>query len=297
MLFRGGRDPSNCVGAWPSASRPANEDPDDPGTYIVRGEYAHVWPEVFISGAGWVAYEPTPPSTAEPRNAQSYTGVDAAGAGRRSRSGRGPRPPPRPPWAFRQTPRARPASFPDSEIGLLSGDENRGDGGSSSESAPTRYVYRPILRAIPVVLGLLVAYVALFPLGLAVREASATEPGDDAPRAGPAGVDRVGRERRHRRLRGAGQRHLRGACPPARTGLAEAADPALTLAARLEVGSYSEAGAQAEDATVAWEAAGAIGEAARSRPPSRSGCSAGSTRSGCCDRGDGIGRPASAASR
>ena len=42
----------------------------------------------------------------------------------------------------------------------------------------------------------------------------------------------------------------------------EAADPALTLAARLEVGSYSAEGAGPDDATVAWEAAGAIGEAA-----------------------------------
>lgn len=35
-------------------------DPTQPGTYIVRGEHAHAWPEVWIAGIGWVAFEPTP---------------------------------------------------------------------------------------------------------------------------------------------------------------------------------------------------------------------------------------------
>lgn len=35
-------------------------DPADPGLFRVRGEHAHAWPEVYIEGAGWVFFEPTP---------------------------------------------------------------------------------------------------------------------------------------------------------------------------------------------------------------------------------------------
>jgi transglutaminase-like putative cysteine protease len=35
-------------------------DCEDPNLYSVRGEHAHAWPEVYIEGAGWVAFEPTP---------------------------------------------------------------------------------------------------------------------------------------------------------------------------------------------------------------------------------------------
>ncbi len=240
---------------------PGDEDPDDPGTYIVRGEYAHAWPEVFISGAGWVAYEPTPNRGAP--NAQSYTGVDE----QQARAGEGDQVDVA---STTETTVGIPSDatgptreFPDSEIGLLSGDENRGDGGSSSESAPTRYVFRPILRAIPVVLGLLVAYVVLFPLGLAVRRrrrrSRATTPLEQVQLAWTESVESAaiaGFEER------ASDTYVERALRLGQA-LPEAADPALTLAARLEVGSYSEAGAQADDATVAWEAAGAIGEAAK----------------------------------
>lgn len=30
------------------------------GAYIVRGEHAHAWPEVYFQGTGWVRFEPTP---------------------------------------------------------------------------------------------------------------------------------------------------------------------------------------------------------------------------------------------
>ncbi len=52
---------------------PGDPDPNNPNLYIVRGKHAHAWPEVFIAGAGWVAFEPTPGRGAP--NATEYTGV------------------------------------------------------------------------------------------------------------------------------------------------------------------------------------------------------------------------------
>lgn len=44
--------------------------------WTVRGRYAHAWPEVFIDGVGWVAFEPTP-GRGNP-DAEAYNGVPAA---------------------------------------------------------------------------------------------------------------------------------------------------------------------------------------------------------------------------
>lgn len=43
------------------------------GSYLVRGRNAHAWPEVFLAGYGWVAFEPTP-GRGMP-GAEDYTGV------------------------------------------------------------------------------------------------------------------------------------------------------------------------------------------------------------------------------
>lgn len=50
----------------------------DEGRYVVRGLNAHAWPEVYLHGAGWVAFEPTP-GRGMP-GAQDYTGVPEAQA-------------------------------------------------------------------------------------------------------------------------------------------------------------------------------------------------------------------------
>ena len=33
---------------------------EEQGAYVVRGEHAHAWPEVYFAGTGWVRFEPTP---------------------------------------------------------------------------------------------------------------------------------------------------------------------------------------------------------------------------------------------
>ena len=50
---------------------PGEQDTD--GTFRVRGLNAHAWPEVFLSGYGWVAFEPTPGRGIP--GAEAYTGL------------------------------------------------------------------------------------------------------------------------------------------------------------------------------------------------------------------------------
>ena len=66
---------------------PGDPDPNNPNRYLVRGKHAHAWPEVFIAGAGWVAFEPTPGRGAP--NASEYTGVPEAQDSFDSSSGEG----------------------------------------------------------------------------------------------------------------------------------------------------------------------------------------------------------------
>lgn len=41
------------------------EDKNEADLYTIREKDAHVWPEVYFRGAGWVAFEPTPPAPEE----------------------------------------------------------------------------------------------------------------------------------------------------------------------------------------------------------------------------------------
>jgi hypothetical protein len=45
---------------------PGSTNLSSPTTYSVRGTHAHVWPEVYFTGYGWVPFEPTPRGPAPP---------------------------------------------------------------------------------------------------------------------------------------------------------------------------------------------------------------------------------------
>ncbi|MCE5240104.1 transglutaminase-like domain-containing protein [bacterium] len=49
--------PARMVGGF----LPGEEDRDTPDLYTVREKDAHAWPEVYFPGAGWTAFDPTPP--------------------------------------------------------------------------------------------------------------------------------------------------------------------------------------------------------------------------------------------
>ena len=51
------------------------ETVDDLTTYEVFGRHAHVWPEIYFEGIGWVPFEPTPGRGIP--GASNYTGVNA----------------------------------------------------------------------------------------------------------------------------------------------------------------------------------------------------------------------------
>ena len=241
---------------------PGQEDPDEPGTFVVRGENAHAWPEVYIAGAGWVLYEPTPNRGAP--NAETYTGVPeqqaAPGEGDESEIA----PTTETTATIPPLPNDTSQDRPERDEDLISGAGDQG-GSDEPDSAPVRYVVRPLQRIVPIVAGLVIAYALLFPLGLAVRRRRrrqrAVRPLDQVDLAWRESVEAAAVAGFEERASDTYvERALRlGAALP------EAADPALTLAARLEVGVYSADGAVPEDAEVAWTAAAAIADAARAQ--------------------------------
>jgi transglutaminase-like putative cysteine protease len=60
---------------------PGSTSLSSPTTYSVRGTHAHVWPEVYFTGYGWVPFEPTPRGPAPPP-AYTVPGLNFGGTAR-----------------------------------------------------------------------------------------------------------------------------------------------------------------------------------------------------------------------
>lgn len=236
-------------------------DPAEPGVYRVRGEHAHAWPEVYLAGAGWLAFEPTPGRGIP--FAESYTGVTPAQAA----SGE-------PETATTVAPTAVPTTvasgatparpdFRDDQLSTGGGSDPEALDDADDASAVERLLLRPLKLLVPVALAMLAAYALVVPLAVLVRRrrrrGRATGPADRVALAW---------------LEAAEESALAGYHETASDTPAERADRLSTrlpsvrhdiraLAALQEVATYSSSGVGEQDAAQAEQAAEAIKVAAR----------------------------------
>jgi transglutaminase-like putative cysteine protease len=145
------------------------EYPDRPGAYLVRGEHAHAWPEVYFAGAGWVSFEPTP-GRGQPF-AESYTGVPPAQATTGDPGSADTLPPTTAPSEI-PTATTAPADPqpPQGDLDIVGG---RGPDELADEPEPwlVRRVLRPLVAVVAVVLGLAVVGALGVPSLRALRRA------------------------------------------------------------------------------------------------------------------------------
>jgi hypothetical protein len=129
----------------------------------VKGKHAHAWPEVYLAGIGWVAFEPTP-GRGEP-GAEGYTGVAPAQDGGAPATPEGSLP-------TTPTSVATPGGGPQRETGheedILAVPDLRG-GGSSGGSVTARSASALSRLAIGVLAALVVGVIGLF-IAAVVRE-------------------------------------------------------------------------------------------------------------------------------
>jgi transglutaminase-like putative cysteine protease len=128
---------------------------DAEGTYHVRGLNAHAWPEVFLAGTGWVAFEPTPGRGAP--GALDYLGIPEQQASPDDTSTATTAAPPTTAAADPATP-----STTSAPADVATGDVPEGD-----EARPLRR--HPLVVAGLVTLLILVTMLAGVPLAKAVR--------------------------------------------------------------------------------------------------------------------------------
>lgn len=234
---------------------PGEPDPAEPGLYRVKGEHAHAWPEVFLAGAGWVAFEPTP-GRGIPA-AEGYTGVpesQVAPGDPTTATTRSTAPAPGSAGSSETTVPSEPGPAP------VEGSSESGDSGADAgDSLIQRYGVDPASRVAPWVLGAVALYALAVPLALQMhrrrRRARAKTVNDRIALAWREAAEEaalVGFTERPSETFPERSANLILALPPA--------DGAATALVRaLEVAQYSAGGAGPTDAKAATEAAIRIG--------------------------------------
>lgn len=141
-----------------------DQDPNDPALYIVRGEHAHAWPEVFLAGAGWVAFEPTP-GRGMPF-AEDYTGVQPAQAA----AGNPEESVPGPTTTAPSTPSGPTPTLPDTGGSVPDNVEQPSVSDPTEPEAEVsnleRWLLRPLRWVLVVVALAALVYAVIFPAGL-----------------------------------------------------------------------------------------------------------------------------------
>ncbi len=239
-------------------------DPEDPERFVVRGEHAHAWPEVYLEGAGWVAYEPTPgrgmpfaePYTGVPEQQAATSDPSTATTGPPSTAATLPSTPPE--SVVPQSPEGELDTGGGAEAGLDDADAGQGDG----PLGLGRWL-DPVVPVVLAVAALIALYAVAFPVGLLLRRRHRRHrvaTADD--RVGLAWIEAV-------EAAGLlGYREVPSDSHPERAerlagALPDAGDEARRLAAVVEAATFSGQPATDGDADEAEGAARAIEEAAR----------------------------------
>lgn len=121
------------------------------GVYVVRGRNAHAWPEVYLGGYGWVAFEPTPGRGAP--GAESYTGVPAQQASPTA-------PAESEPVQLPQDDPTPTTQAPAPTTPTDTGDEATTGGGADDDPLLPSWA-RPLLWALVLIIGVLAAYLGV----------------------------------------------------------------------------------------------------------------------------------------
>lgn len=143
-------------------------DPTRPGVYRVRGEHAHAWPEVYLAGAGWLPFEPTPGRGIP--FAEDYTRVPAAQVAPGQPESVSTLPPTTAPTTVPgSTDSPERPDFREDELSTAGGADPESNDTDGEASALQRYLIDPLRVIVPVLLVLLATYALVVPSVLLAR--------------------------------------------------------------------------------------------------------------------------------